>query len=168
MSDMEFNNKLLSHRENHSFFANSLTSNREEAEDLVQDTFVKALTNKDKFMDNTNLKAWTYTIMKNTFINNYRRSQKANTFTDSTNDQYYINIPGNNDGESPDAKVSVKEIRKAINNLEDVHRLPFEMHTRGFKYKEIAEELDLSIGTVKSRIFFTRKKLMKALGDYQN
>ncbi len=168
MSDMEFNNKLLSLRENLSFFANSLTSNREEAEDLVQDTFVKALTNKDKFMDNTNLKAWTYTIMKNTFINNYRRSQKANTFTDSTNDQYYINIPGNNDGESPDAKVSVKEIRKAINNLEDVHRLPFEMHTRGFKYKEIAEELDLSIGTVKSRIFFTRKKLMKALGDYQN
>ena len=168
MSDMEFNNKLLSLRENLSFFANSLASNREEAEDLVQDTFVKALTNKDKFMDNTNLKAWTYTIMKNTFINNYRRSQKANTFTDSTNDQYYINIPGNNDGESPDAKVSVKEIRKAINNLEDVHRLPFEMHTRGFKYKEIAEELDLSIGTVKSRIFFTRKKLMKALGDYQN
>jgi len=168
MSDMEFNNKLLSLRENLSFFANSLAANREEAEDLVQDTFVKALTNKDKFMDNTNLKAWTYTIMKNTFINNYRRSQKANTFTDSTNDQYYINIPGKNDGESPEAKVSVKEIRKAINNLEDVHRLPFEMHTRGFKYKEIAEELDLSIGTVKSRIFFTRKKLMKALGDYQN
>jgi len=168
MSDLEFNTKLLSLRDNLHYFANSLTSNREEAEDLVQDTFVKALTNKDKFIDNTNLKAWTYTIMKNTFINNYRRSQKANTFSDSTNDQYYINIPRLNDSESPDSSVSVKEIRKAINNLEDVHRLPFEMHTKGFKYKEIAEELDLSIGTVKSRIFFTRKKLMKALSDYQN
>lgn len=168
MSDLEFNTKLLSLRDNLHYFANSLTSNREEAEDLVQDTFVKALTNKDKFIENTNLKAWTYTIMKNTFINNYRRSQKANTFSDSTNDQYYINIPRRNDSESPDSNVAVKEIRTAINNLEDVHRLPFEMHTKGFKYKEIAEELDLSIGTVKSRIFFTRKKLMKALSDYQN
>ena len=168
MSDLEFNTKLLSLRDNLHYFANSLASNREEAEDLVQDTFVKALTNKDKFIENTNLKAWTYTIMKNTFINNYRRSQKANTFSDSTNDQYYINIPRHNDSESPDSNVSVKEIRRAINNLEDVHRLPFEMHTKGFKYKEIAEELDLSIGTVKSRIFFTRKKLMKALSDYQN
>ncbi|HPE85798.1 MAG: RNA polymerase sigma factor [Bacteroidia bacterium] len=168
MSDLEFNNKLLSLRDNLHYFANSLTSNREEAEDLVQDTYVKALTNKDKFIDNTNLKAWTYTIMKNTFINNYRRSQKANTFSDSTNDQYYINIPRNNDEESPEIKISVKEINKAINNLEEVHRKPFEMHTQGFKYKEIAEELDLSIGTVKSRIFFTRKKLMKALDDYQN
>jgi len=168
MSELEFNNKLLSLKDNLQFFANSLTSNREEAEDLVQDTFVKALTNKDKFMDNTNLKAWTYTIMKNTFINNYRRSQKANTFSDSTTDQYYINIPRNNDEDSPETKISVKEIRKAIDKLEDVHRLPFEMHTRGFKYKEIAEKLDLSIGTVKSRIFFTRKKLMKSLDDYQN
>ncbi|MDD2322432.1 MAG: RNA polymerase sigma factor, partial [Bacteroidales bacterium] len=80
----------------------------------------------------------------------------------------YINIPRNNDEESPEIKISVKEINKAINNLEEVHRKPFEMHTQGFKYKEIAEELDLSIGTVKSRIFFTRKKLMKALDDYQN
>ncbi|MDD2323960.1 MAG: RNA polymerase sigma factor, partial [Bacteroidales bacterium] len=129
MSDLEFNNKLLSLRDNLHYFANSLTSNREEAEDLVQDTYVKALTNKDKFIDNTNLKAWTYTIMKNTFINNYRRSQKANTFSDSTNDQYYINIPRNNDEESPEIKISVKEINKAINNLEEVHRKPFEMHT---------------------------------------
>ncbi|PID93123.1 MAG: RNA polymerase subunit sigma [Bacteroidetes bacterium] len=169
MSEQDFNSKLLRLKENLHFFANSLTSTREEAEDLVQDTFVKALVHRDKFMENTNLKAWTYTIMKNTFINNYRRNQKANTFSDATTDQYFINIPRKNDELSPDTTISVKEIRKAIDRLEDVHRLPFEMHTHGFKYKEIAEKLDLSIGTVKSRIFFTRKKLMKMLGgDYQN
>ena len=69
MTAIEFNNQLISLHNSLKFFANTLTSNAEEADDLIQDTYLKALTNRDKFADNTNLKAWTYTIMKNTFIN---------------------------------------------------------------------------------------------------
>ena len=150
------------------YFARKLTNNNyEDAQDLVQETMLKALTFRDKFVHQTNFKAWLFTIMKNIFINNYRRNVKARTIIDTTDNLYYLN----NSQESPiapDSEFSEKEIRKSIDKLEDDHRIPFEMHTKGFKYKEIAEELDISIGTVKSRIFFGRRKLMDSLKDYQN
>ncbi len=168
MTVIEFQNKLMLLQENLGYFARSLTQDSEEAKDLVQDTNVKALMNRDKFQANTNLKAWTYTIMKNTFINKYRRAVKANTIIDSTEDLYYLNIKKNSNAISPESSFSHKEIKKVVKKLEEDQRKPFEMHTQGYKYKEIAEHLNLSIGTVKSRIFFTRKKLMDALKDYQN
>ena len=112
----------------------TLTSNTEEAKDLVQDTYVKALTNRDKFEDNTNLKAWTFTIMKNTFINNYRRAVKANTTFDNTDDLYYLNLNKETTFETPDSVYSVKEIEKSINELNDDFKMPFLMHTQGYKY----------------------------------
>jgi len=168
MTAIEFNSKLISLHDNLSFFANTLTNNREEAKDLIQDTYLKALMYKDKFEANTNLKAWTYTIMKNTFINNYRRNQKANTIVDTTEDLYFLNIPRRSDFVSPDSQLQTKEIKARIARLEEDQRTPFEMHTEGYKYKEIAENLNLSIGTVKSRIFFTRKKLMGSLKDFSS
>lgn len=168
MTAIEFNHKLVNLQPNLSYFATMLTSNHEEANDLVQDTFLKAIVNKEKFRPNTNLKAWTYTIMKNTFINNYRRRIKSNTIIDTTEDLYYLNNSRRSGEESPESKISVKEIIKGIEKLEAEHRKPFEMHFQGYKYKEIADLLDLSIGTVKSRIFFTRKKLMKSLKEYRN
>jgi RNA polymerase sigma-70 factor (ECF subfamily) len=168
MTAIEFNHKLVNLQPNLSYFATMLTSNHEEANDLVQDTFLKAIVNKEKFRPNTNLKAWTYTIMKNTFINNYRRRIKSNTIIDTTEDLYYLNNSRRSGEESPESKISVKEIIKSIEKLEAEHRKPFEMHFQGYKYKEIADLLDLSIGTVKSRIFFTRKKLMKSLKEYRN
>ncbi|HRZ21329.1 MAG TPA: RNA polymerase sigma factor, partial [Bacteroidales bacterium] len=84
MTQLEFNFKLVSLKDNLSYFANLLTSNEEDAKDLVQDTFVKALTHREQFQPDTNLKAWAYTIMKNTFINNYRRSVRSNTLVDTT------------------------------------------------------------------------------------
>jgi RNA polymerase sigma-70 factor, ECF subfamily len=147
-------------------FAMSLTSNRESALDLVQDTYVKAITYKDKFVDFTNLKAWVFTIMKNTFINNYRRNVKENTLIDGTQDLYYINLPHDKGYVSPESTYAEAEIEKAIDSLSDEFRIPFRMHIEGFKYKEIADKLDLKIGTVKSRIFFTRQKLMLILKDY--
>jgi len=167
MTSTEFQNKLIGLQENLLYFANTLTNNIEEAKDLVQDTMVKALSNMEKFNPGTNLKAWTYTIMKNTFINNYRRAQKANTIVDTTEDLYYLNNSKKSSFETPDSSFTVNEIMKGIEQLEEDHRKPFEMHTAGYKYKEIAEQLDLSIGTVKSRIFFTRKKLMERLSDFQ-
>ena len=168
MTAMEFHHKLISLEPNLERFAISLTSDREKAKDLLQDTFMKAILYRDKFEAFTNLKAWTFTIMKNTFINNYRRAVRENTTMDNTKDLYYINKPKDFGYDSPESDLSVKEIRKAIDKLEDEFRVPFEMHNAGYKYKEIADELNLKIGTVKSRIFFTRKKLMESLKDYGN
>ena len=166
MTQYEFNNSLLEMKSNLQRFAMSLTSDRDTALDLVQDTYLKAITYKDKFVDYTNLKAWVFTIMKNTFINNYRRNVKENTIIDGTQDLYYINQPHDKGFISPESSFSENEIEKAINSLPDEFRIPFRMHIDGYKYKEIADRLELKIGTVKSRIFFTRQKLMLILKDY--
>jgi RNA polymerase sigma factor (sigma-70 family) len=166
MTMQEFNSNLIDLKGNLQRFAMSLTSDRDSALDLVQDTYLKAITYKDKFVDYTNLKAWVFTIMKNTFINNYRRNSKENTLIDGTRDLYYVNMPHDKGFISPESSYAEEEIQKAIDSLEDEFRIPFRMHLDGFKYKEIADELGLKIGTVKSRIFFTRQKLMLILRDY--
>ena len=167
MTSLEFNYQLTRLEGNLQRFALSLTQNMEDSKDLLQETFMKAIAYRDKFVDHTNLKAWTFTIMKNTFINNYRKAVKANTTFDNTDDLYYLNLNKESGMETPDSSYATKEIQIAINDLEDEFRIPFLMHVKGYKYKEIADKLDLKIGTVKSRIFFTRKKLMEALKDYQ-
>ena len=166
MTAVEFNYQLTNLKGSLERFAYSLTSNTEDARDLLQETFMKAISYRDKYAENTNLKAWTFTIMKNTFINNYRRAVKANTTFDNTDDLYYLNLKQESGLENPDSFLSAKEIRKNIDKLEDEFKVPFMMHVQGYKYKEIADELNLKIGTVKSRIFFTRKKLMDALKGY--
>ena len=166
MTAYEFNTRLIELKSNLQRFALSLTSDRDTALDLVQDTYLKAITYKDKFVDYTNLKAWVFTIMKNTFINNYRRNIKENTIIDGTQDLYYLNAPHDKGFISPESNYAEGEIYKAIDSLSDEFRIPFKMHLDGFKYHEIAEELGLKIGTVKSRIFFTRQKLMLMLKDY--
>jgi RNA polymerase sigma factor (sigma-70 family) len=166
MTAIEFNYQLTNLSSNLERFAMSLTSNHEDALDLLQETFAKAITYRDKFEDNTNLKAWTFTIMKNTFINNYRRAVKANTTFDNTDDLYFLNLNKEATNNTPDSEYSIKEIQKSIDELDDDFKRPFLLHTQGFKYKEIADQLNLKIGTVKSRIFFTRKKLMEKLKDY--
>lgn len=168
MTTIEFNYKLTGMQQHLEYFARKLTNNEDDAQDLLQETFLKALTFKDKFVESTNLKAWLFTIMKNIFINNYRRNVRARTIIDTTDNLYHLNSTTNQTPITPDSSLSEKEILEEINNLSDDQRIPFEMHTQGFKYKEIAEELDISIGTVKSRIFFTRKKLMDSLQDFDN
>jgi RNA polymerase sigma-70 factor (ECF subfamily) len=148
-------------------FAIRLTSSRDDAKDLLQETFLKAISYRDKFSDNTNLKAWTYTIMKNTFINNYRRLSKVSTTFDNSKDLFYLNLKNSSGFGMPESSYSEKEIEKKIELLDDEFKIPFIMHVKGFKYKEIADELNLKIGTVKSRIFFARKKLMESLPDYK-
>lgn len=168
MTAIEFNHQILDLKDKLRYFAFSLTANHEDAADLIQDTYVKAITNKDKFDPATNLKAWIYTIMKNTFINKYRKDSKVKTVIDNTKDLYYLNNSNKSGEAMPDSIYNHSELEKVINALSDDHRIPFLMHFQGFKYKEIAEQLDLSIGTVKSRIFFSRKKLIEKLKDFQN
>jgi len=140
-------------------FAYNLTQNHEDAKDLYQETAFRAMKNRSKFRVGTNLKAWLFTIMKNIFINNYRRKVKANTIKDSTNNLYYINagkVTQKNDG---DTNILMDELWEMIDNLEESIRIPFKMHYEGFKYQEIADKMELPLGTIKSKIFFARREL---------
>lgn len=140
-------------------FAYNLTKNSEDAKDLYQETAFRAMTNRDKFRPGTNLKAWLFTIMKNIFINNYRKKMKANTIMDNTDNLYYLNSGSNSIDNAADSNILIKELTGMIDLLDDSTRIPFMMHYQGFKYQEIADHLDLPLGTVKSRIFFARKDL---------
>ena len=166
MTQLQFNTALLGLQDKLLYYALSLTSDHEKAEDLLQETFLKALVYRDKFAQNTNFKAWIYTIMKNTFINNYRRNVKSKNTFDGSNNDFHLKSSKDKSYPSPESIYSSKEITKCINALEDEYRVPFNMFLDGYKYKEIAEDLNLPLGTVKSRIFFTRKKLEKSLKDY--
>lgn len=165
MTTLQFNDRLLSLQDKLMYFALSLTANDEEARDLLQETTLKALTYRKQFVANTNFKAWVFTIMKNTFINNYRRNQKTRNTFDATDNGFRHAYHKNYAPETPEMVQSVIEMNNYVEELEDEFRIPFRMHYDGYKYKEIAKELELPIGTVKSRIFFTRKKLQNMLRD---
>jgi len=134
---------------------------------LYQETAYRAINNKDKFRAGTNFKAWLFTIMKNIFINNYRKKSKSKTIIDSTDNLYYINSGSSIVGNKANSNIMMKELTKIIDSLDDGIRIPFIMHYHGYKYQEIADHLDLPIGTVKSRIFFARKDLKQIIcGKY--
>lgn len=145
-------------------FAFNLTKNAEDAKDLYQETAYRAMTNMDKFRPGTNFKAWLFTIMKNIFINNYRKKAKANTIVDSTDNLYYINSSVNTISNRAESSIMMKELVSMVEQLDDSIRVPFLMHYQGYKYQEIADYLDLPLGTVKSRIFFARKELKDLIG----
>ncbi len=148
-------------------FALSLTADRETAEDLRQETVLKVLSNRDKFRENTNFKGWVFTVMRNLFINNYHRIVRTHSIIDTNADLAYVGVQDDNSGLStPYHELSLKEINGAIEDLNDDLKVPFSMYIAGYKYKEIADALNLPIGTVKSRIFFARKKLQEMLSDY--
>ena len=145
-----------------------LTNNKEDAEDLLQDTYLKAFVNKKKFDPQTNIKTWTYVIMKNTFINNYRKAQRQKTIMDSTSESYYLNSNHQVHGGSPDFEYEKSEIMQKIKEIDDKQDSVFALNLEGYKYKEIAEKTNLPIGTVKSRIFLTRKKIYDRYAEYRN
>lgn len=148
-------------------FALKLTLNKEEAQDLVQDTTLKALSNEEKFVDNTNFKGWMLTIMRNIFINNYRKNARENTIVDTTDDLHHINLSVEAAVETPDSAYACTEIGQLLAEFPKDYREPFSMHVAGYKYEEISEQLSMPLGTVKSRIFFTRRRLRELLKDYR-
>ena len=148
-------------------FALKLTADTEDADDLLQETSLKALDNEDKYTPDTNFKGWMYTIMRNIFINNYRKTVRDQTFVDQTENLFHLNLPQDSGFESTEGNYDLKEIRKIVHELPKEYRVPFSMYVSGFKYREIAEKLALPIGTVKSRIFFTRQRLQKDLKDFR-
>ena len=167
MATATFQSNLMNLQSNMLNFAYMLTSNRDDAYDLLQDTTLKALDNEDKYAEGTNFKGWVFTIMRNLFINNYRRGVRAATVVDTTDNLYHLNLSQDSGIESPEESFGAEEIQAAINSFSDDYRIPFSMHVAGYKYNEIAEKMDLPLGTVKSRIFFARKKLQERFSDYR-
>lgn len=163
-----FKDKLVGLQGNLLSFAYQLTSSRDEAQDLLQDTTLKALDNEEKYVDNVNFKGWIFTIMRNIFINNYRQSVRQATVVDKTEDLYHLNICQDSGIDTPEGSFAVKEISQAVSEFTDEYRIPFNLYVAGYKYHEIAEKLDLPLGTVKSRIFFARKRLRNQLQDYNS
>lgn len=162
-----FQDRIIGLQGNLLSFAYQLTTNREQAEDLLQDTTLKALDNESKYVDNVNFKGWIFTIMRNIFINNYRQSVRKATVIDQTEDLYHLNLSQDSGLATPEGSYVVKEISVALNSFSDDYRIPINMFVAGYKYNEIAEKQNLPIGTVKSRIFFARKHLREQLKDYR-
>ena len=162
-----FKTSVLGMQGNLLSFALKLTANREEAQDLVQDTTLKALHNEEKFVENTNFKGWMLTIMRNIFINNYRKNARENTMLDTSEDMFHLNLCQESGLETPDGAYACNEITAIIAGFSDDYRKPFSMHVAGYKYEEIAERLEMPLGTVKSRIFFARKRMRELLADYR-
>ena len=166
MTTLEFSYNINSLSTTLRPYAMRLTKDHEEANDLLQETMLKAYTNRDKFADGTNLKAWLYTIMKNTFITNYQKMVRRSTFIDTTENLHYINSSSNAIQNGAYGDFTMKDINKALTKLADTYKVPFMMHFNGFKYHEIADRLNIPIGTVKNRIHIARKELEEKLKTY--
>lgn len=142
-------------------FAFSLTRDNEKAKDLLQETIYRALANREKYNVGTNIRAWLYTIMRNIFINNYRRRTKQQTIFDRSDTHFFINYNEVIQGSQAEGDLKLKEIKKAVNELPAIFKNPFVLYCEGYKYQEIAGMLVEPLGTIKSRIHFARK-LLKA------
>lgn len=166
MPNTHLENELLSMQINMRNYAFMLTLNIDESEDLCQETTLRVLENCDKFVNNQNFSGWVFTIMKNIFINNYRKALRNQIIINLSDSPNYISMCYKHSQNNPESSYSVGEINFSINSLEDEFRIPFSMYIQGYKYDEIANCLHIPIGTVKSRIYLTRKQLHEQLNDY--
>ena len=165
MSTLEFNHLVTLHSSHLKGFAIHFTKNTEDAEDLIQDTLFKALRYKDHFQDGTNFKGWLYTIMRNIFINGYKRKKLQQQVSQATQQDFIMNsIPSE---DAVNGGMDYQEMTKSIANLPQEYKKPFQMYLDGYHYDEIAQNMEIPIGTVKSRIFHARQKLMQTLKDFR-
>lgn len=158
MTTTEFNTKFNDLENLLMGFAMKLTKNKEKSKDLFQETAMRAFKNRKSFNQGTNFKAWVTTIMRNSFINNYRKVRTRNRVEQPVENILFIASKAV-ESEKASSVIMMKELNKIIDSLTDTYKVPFMMYYRGFSYIEIAEAVNLPIGTVKSRIFFARKQL---------
>jgi RNA polymerase sigma factor (sigma-70 family) len=166
MSSKDFDEVLVENADFLKPFAINLTRDTEAANDLFQETLYKALANKEKYYTGTNIKAWLFTIMRNIFINNYRRKAKQKTIFDNTPNEYLINMKQVSVSNNAESELRLKEIQAAIEGLPEIFKTPFLLYFDGYKYQEIADVLAEPLGTVKSRIHFARKLLKERISRY--
>jgi RNA polymerase sigma-70 factor (ECF subfamily) len=165
MTSIEFCSQLLSLEHSLLKFAYRLNLKRPDAKDLVQETFLKVLSKRDQYIDQNNMKAWTLTVMRNVFVDNYRKQINRKAFCDQTFESYFTNKTEPVSSFDQASEYQAREITQNIDRLNEKFRIPFQMYIDGYKYNEIAEQLDLKIGTVKNRIFMSRKKLISQLKE---
>jgi RNA polymerase sigma factor (sigma-70 family) len=165
MTSFEFCSGLLSFEIGLHKFAYRLNLTKDDADDLVQDTFLKALQKRDKYIETDNFKSWAFTIMKNTFVDNYRKNLIRKALIDKTGRSILINQTQAISFEEPDSTYSALEITQKIDQLNDKLRTPLKLYLEGYKYSEIADVLNLKLGTVKNRIFLSRKQLRNQLNS---
>ena len=166
MTKIEFNTLVMRQASSLKMYALHFTRDADDANDLVQDTMLKAITYYNKFKEGTNLKGWLYTIMKNTFINNYRRFVKISSFVTKSDDISSVNLVFSSTKNQGEAKFIMDDIKTAMSKLPQEYYVPFTMYFEGHKYHEIADHLTIPIGTVKTRIHVARKLLKKCLKPY--
>ena len=166
MNAAAFRRDLLEMQSELQRFAFKLTADKEEANDLMQETSLRSLENMEKYTPDTNFKGWVYTIMRNLFINNYRKILREQTYVDYTDNLHNIDSTQLTNDSITENDYDRKELYRVVNSLPDIYRVPFSMFVSGFKYREIADKLSLPLGTVKSRIFLTRRSLQEELKDF--
>lgn len=163
MSDLDFNHQVSSLHSSLRGFTKMFTADQDESLDLVQDTILKALSNKEKFRPDTNLKGWLFTIMRNTFINNYRKTRRTREAKHIRTEEIAKSVVEQNTFNNPSASFEYHDVWKHVHSLRDDLLIPFKLYTDGYKYHEIAEDQQIPIGTVKNRIFHARKEIQKKL-----
>ncbi|MFD1771075.1 sigma-70 family RNA polymerase sigma factor [Sphingobacterium suaedae] len=167
MNKLEFNTLVIQQADSLKTYARNFTRDQDDANDLVQDTLLKAVTYFKNFKDGTNLKGWLYTIMKNTFINNYRRVVKTNSFITKEEEITSANLVVSATSNVGENKFVMEDINQALSSLSEDYYVPFTMYFEGYKYHEISEYLNIPIGTVKTRIHVARKAMKKTLNAYK-
>ena len=166
MSGTEFNGMLLTNADYLKPFALTLTRDNESARDLLQETLLRALINKEKYNVGTNIKAWLYTIMRNIFINDYRKTKKYTIVKDETPNEILINSRQSAVSNAAETGLALKDIKENIHQLPVIFKDPFILYFEGYKYNEIASIYREPLGTIKSRIHFARKLLKQQMMRY--
>ncbi len=159
----DFTQVLLNNADYLKPYAMSLTRNSETAKDLLQETIYRALANREKYNVGTNIKAWLYTIMRNIFINDYRRRAKKNVVFDASPHEFLLNHKSNTVANVAETNLELKDIHVAMHKLPEIFLTPFALYFEGYKYHEIAVMLAEPLGTIKSRIHFARKLLKEQI-----
>jgi RNA polymerase sigma-70 factor (ECF subfamily) len=166
MTTIEFSKVVTNERSALRNYAYQLTRDLNDTHDLVQETMLKAFSNKEKFQDGTNIKGWLYTIMKNSFINNYRKLMKRAAMLSASENAYLLDSFSPATLNTGEDRFMMKDLKTAVDSLPEDLRKTFLLNFKGFKYHEIAEILIIPIGTVKTRIFMARKILRSQLKAY--
>ena len=166
MSGHEFNGLLLNNADHLKPFALTLTRDNDSARDLLQETMLRALVNKDKYNVGTNIKAWLYTIMRNIFINDYRKAKKYRVVSDDTPNEVLLNSRQGVVSNKAETGLALKDIQDRIHSLPIIFKDPFVLYYEGYKYNEIANLYKEPLGTIKSRIHFARKILKEQINRY--
>jgi len=162
LSDLSFTQLFKQYRRYLFSFALKLSSRKEDAEDLLQETMIRAYRNRSKYQVGTNFKAWSATIMRNTFINGYRKKKRQNMYQEPIDKHAYsLDIdPSYNYGVD---SLQLEDLKTVLNTIGNSYSVPFMLFYKGYQYDEIAEEMNIPIGTVKSRIFFARRKMREGI-----